>query len=311
MKKSLRLKPILLVGLLGYWVIGLLGCQSKTLQRNSYVMMGTVVEVISPDGRAAEIACAELKRIEDLLSKYKATSEISRLNKLGVLTASPETIYIMKEAKKFWLATAGAFDVTIGPLADIWGFTEKDCRLPDRPEIKQKLRLIGFDKVSIDEVNRMIKFNLPGMKVDLGAIAKGYAVDCAIKKVKEAGIKSCLINAGGDIYCLGDKFGSPWNVAVQDPRSKSFISYLKLKDQAVATSGDYEQYFLKGKKRYFHIFNPKTGYPADSGVIAVTVIARDCLTADALATSIMVLGKEKGLKLAENFPGVEVKICLK
>jgi thiamine biosynthesis lipoprotein len=117
-----------------------------------------------------------------------------------------------------------------------------------------------------------------------------------------------LINAGGDIYCLGDKQGEPWRVAVQDPRGEGFTDYLDLRDKAVATSGDYEQYFLRDDKRYAHVLDPATGYPTDSGVASATVIAPDCLTADALATSALVMGKDRAEALAKKFPGVQIKI---
>jgi thiamine biosynthesis lipoprotein len=154
----------------------------------------------------------------------------------------------------------------------------------------------------------MVELKIPGMKLDLGAIAKGYAVDCAIKRLKGQGIKSCLISAGGQIYCLGTNSGKPWRVAVKDPRNPGLLEKLELKDAAVATSGDYAQYFIKDNKRYSHIMNPKTGCPSESGVASVTVIAPDGLTADALSTAIFVLGKEKGQALANRFPGVKVKI---
>lgn len=289
-------------------IVLLFGCQGRQLYKDSRVMMGTFVEVISTDKKAAAIAFAEIKRIEDLLSKYKPDSEISRLNKAGSLTASTETFYIIEKAKEFWQASDGAFDITVAPLVDLWGFTEKKYYLPKEEEVKNTLNLVGSDKIILHNENNMIEFKTSGMKIDLGAIAKGYAVDCAVKKLKETGIKSCLINAGGQIYALGDKSGVPWKVAIQDPRKKGFIDYLELRDTAVATSGDYEQYFLQDKQRYAHILNPKTGYPADSGVISVTVTAPDGLTADALATAIFVLGKVKGLKLAKEFPGVKVRI---
>ena len=152
----------------------------------------------------------------------------------------------------------------------------------------------------------MVKFKVLGAKIDLGAIAKGFAVDCAIRKLKEQGISSCLINAGGDIYCLGDKSGKPWKVALQNPRQSGLLDHLKLKDRAVATSGDYQQFFIKGSKRYSHILDPRTGYPADRGVISSTVVAPDCLTADALATAIFVIGKDKGSLLAQKFKDVEL-----
>jgi len=273
--------------------------------------MGTFVEVTSFDKKAASIVFAEVKRIENLLSKYNSESEVSRLNNIGKLTVSPETFYIIKKSKEFWQASNGAFDITVAPLVELWGFRDKKYYVPQEEEIKNTLNLVGSDKIILHDSDNMIEFETLGTKIDLGAIAKGYAVDCAVNKLKKAGIKSCLINAGGQIYCLGDKFGQPWKVAIQDPQKDGFIDYLELKNQAVATSGDYEQYFIKENKRYAHIFNPKTGYPAESDVISVTVIAPDGLTADALATAIFVLGKAKGTELAKKFSEVKVKIIEK
>lgn len=301
-------KTILLVTSCLLIVIGLCGCQNQRLYRESRAMMGTFVEVISPDKRAIDIVFAEIKRIEDLLSKYKEDSEVAKLNKLGKLKVSPETFYVIKKAKEFWRVSDGAFDISVGPLADLWGFTEKKYRLPSEQEIKKTLALVGSDKIILQEDEFVIKFGILSMKIDLGAIAKGYAVDCAIKKLKEKGIISCLINAGGDIYCLGDKFGQPWNVAIQNPRGKGLLGYIELKDRGIATSGDYEKYFITHNKRYAHILNPKTGHPENSGVISVTVMAPNCLTADALATAIFVLGKKKGEVLAKNFTEIEVQI---
>ena len=323
----------------------LYGCQSPHLYKDIQVMMGTFVEVVSPYKEAPSIVFDEIKRVENLLSKYKEDSDVAKLNKLGELKVSPDTFYVLQKAKEFWQASDGEFDITVGPLMDLWGFTDKKYRLPKKEEIEKTLKVVGFDKIIFNLVvqesikhfpiplrkslkaiadhayggsrqrregdfldDNVVKFKLSGMKIDLGGIAKGYAVDCAVKRLKEHGIKSCLINAGGQIYCLGDKFGKPWNIAVRGPRNKGFWGYLKLKDKAVATSGDYEQYFLKGNKRYSHILNPKTGYPANSGVISVTVIAPNGLTADALTTSIFVLGKDKGSTLAKKFTDVKVEI---
>jgi len=287
------------------------GCQNKPLYKDTQVMMGTFVEVVSADKRAAGIAFAEIQRIENLLSKYNPRSEVSQLNKLGKLKVSPEAFYIIKKAVWFWQVSDGAFDITVAPLADLWGFTDKKYKLPKDQKIRNVLNLIGSDKIILQDKDNVVKFRIPGIKIDLGAIAKGYAVDCAVKKLKEAGINSCLINAGGQIYCLGDNFGTPWKVAIKNPRGRTFMGYLKLKDKAVATSGDYEQWFFKNNKRYSHIFNPKTGYPADSGIVSVTVIAQDGLTSDALATAILVLGKARGKAITKKFPDIEVKIIEK
>jgi thiamine biosynthesis lipoprotein len=271
-------------------------------------MMGTFVEVVSPDRRAARIVFDELVRIENLLSKYKPQSEISRLNQAGKIEASGDTAYVLRKAKEFWLISNGAFDITVGPLMDLWGFTDKNYRVPGDEEIRAVAPLIGMDKIIFHENRNMVELKTSGMKIDLGAIAKGYAVDCAAARLKEKKVRSCLINAGGDIFCLGDKFGKPWKVAIQDPREDNFLNYIELKDRAVATSGDYRQYFIKNKKRYSHIFNLKTGYPAETGVVSATVVAPDCLTADALATTIFVLGKAKGLELVKKFADVQAKV---
>lgn len=284
------------------------GCQNKTLYKESRIAMGTFVEVTSPDKRAAKIVFDEIARVENLLSKYNPDTEISRLNKSGQVKASAETFFIIQKSVEFWKLSKGGFDITVGPLVDLWGFTQKDYIVPNDKQIKSALRSIGSDKIILNIRDNMIKFKLYGMKIDLGAIAKGYALDCAVKKLKASGINSCLINAGGQIHCLGDKFGAPWNIAIRNPRQKGFGGYLELKDRAVATSGDYEQYFFKKNKRYAHIIDPKTGYPADTGIVSVTVIAPDGLTADALATAIFVLGKVKGEAVAKNIPDVEVKI---
>jgi len=292
-------------------ILGFLcGCQSRqALYKDSRLMMGTFVEVASPDKEAAGIVFSEIARIEGLLSKYNEDSEIARLNKLGELEVSDETLYILRKAREFWQASDGAFDISVGPLVDLWGFTDKKYLVPEEKIIKKTLGLVGTDKIIFNPGNNVIKFKFRGMKIDLGAIAKGYALDRAVRRLRESGVKSCLINAGGNVYCLGDKFGKPWNVAVKDPRRPGFTEYLKLQDGAVATSGDYEQYFMHQEKRYAHIFNPKTGYPAQAGVVCVTVVAPDALTADALATAIFVLGKDKGLKLAERFQDVKIEIA--
>ncbi len=304
----LQIKFLILFSVLCFLYSVLSGCQSRYLYKDSRVMMGTFVEVISPDKEAPNIVFSEIKRIEGLLSKYKGDSEVAKLNTLGKLKVSPDTFYVLQKAKKIWQLSDGAFDITVGPLMDLWGFTDKKYYLPKNEEIKQTLSKVGFDKIIFNIDDNVVEFKVLGMKIDLGAIAKGYAVDCAVRKLKEHQIKSCLINAGGQIYCLGDKFGRPWNVAIREPRNKGFWNYLKLKDKAVATSGDYEQYFMNKGKRYTHIFNPKTGYPSNSGIVSVTVIAPDGLTADALATSVFILGKDKGLKLAKKFNNVDVEI---
>ena len=310
MKRKPRFKIMLLV--MGYWLIvmGLNGCHNQRLYKDNRVLMGTFVEVASPDPRAADIVFAEIERIEGLLSKYKADSEVAELNRLGSLKVSPDTFYIVKRAKEFYSLSDGAFDISVAPLVDLWGFTDKKFAVPQDNKIKATLALIGSDKIILNAGDNVIKFKLSGMKIDLGAIAKGYALDCALKKLKDKSITSCLINAGGQVSCLGDKFGKPWRVAVQNPQGKGVIDYLELVNKSVSTSGDYRQFFSAGAKKYAHILDPKTGYPADSGIVAVTVVAEDGLTADALSTTVFVLGKLKGSALVKRVAGAKIKSIL-
>jgi thiamine biosynthesis lipoprotein len=191
---------------------------------------------------------------------------------------------------------------------DLWGFTKKKFSQPSDEDIQKRLQFVGANKIIFHSYDNVVEFNVPGMEIDLGAIAKGYAVDCSVKALRAAGVSSCLINAGGQIYCLGTNAGKPWRIAIADPRGKEIKKFFDLTDKSVATSGDYEQYFMVGAKRFSHIMDPKTGYPSDSGVISATVIADDGLTADFLSTSLLVMGKRKGTELLKRFPGVRAEI---
>jgi FAD:protein FMN transferase len=278
------------------------------IYRDNRILMGTFWEVVSPSQEAGKIIFAETSRIEQLLSKYIAESEISRLNRLGKLKVSPDTFYIIKKSKEFYQLSQGAFDITIGPLVDLWSFTDQIHRVPSDDEIKAALKLVGSDKIILHEFDNVVEFKLPGMKIDLGAIAKGFALDCAVKKLKENKINSCLINAGGQVYALGDKSGQPWEVAVRGAAKSEIVGVLRLRNQSVSTSADYEQFFAKDGKRYGHILDPKTGYSAESGITSVTIIADNGLDADALSTGVFVLGRESAEGLLSKFPSAKIKI---
>jgi thiamine biosynthesis lipoprotein len=282
---------------------------SQEYATRSRLLMGTFIEVTASDNNAFDIVFNEISRIEKLLSKYRSDSEISKLNKNGKLKVSQDTLKIIMWAKKMFVESNGAFDITVAPAVDLWRKAIKENKLPDAREVIKTKQFIDSNKIAIKEESSEVSFLTDGIEIDLGAIAKGYAVDCAIRKLKASGIKSCLINAGGDIYCLGKRGNRPWKIGIRNPRNPTDISeILELTDTAVATSGDYEQYFIVDNHRYSHIINPKTARPAQSGVISVTVIAPDCLTADALATTIFVLGKVAGQKLADRFKNTKVFI---
>lgn len=278
--------------------------------------MGTFVEITCQDKAAMNAAFEEIKKIENLANKFEPASEISRLNKNGEIRAGPDFLNLIKESKKYYALSGGAFDITVSPLVESWKNKIKEAQekkseglLPAKDELENKLGLVGSDKIFINEDESAVKFARAGMSVDLGGIAKGYAVDKAVLRLKALGINSCLINAGGNIYCLGRKGKRKWHIGIRHPRNPGkIIFYLDLENQAVATSGDYEQYFMNAGKRYSHIINPERGEPVDNGLASVTIIAKDAAAADALSTAVFVLGKEKGQELLGKIDNTEYRI---
>ncbi|MDO9572436.1 MAG: FAD:protein FMN transferase [Candidatus Omnitrophota bacterium] len=315
MAYSKKIRKYLLILLIAGWAITLaykhfsLQIPEKHLYHDNRILMGTFWEVTSPVKEASGIVFTEVARLEQLLSKYNPTSEISILNRTGKLKVSSDTFYIIKKSKEFYQLTDGAFDITIAPLVELWGFSNLKTKVPTTEEINSTLKIIGSDKIILHKNDSVVEFKLPKMKIDLGGIAKGFALDCAIKKLKENKINSCLINAGGQVYALGNKFSSTWKIAIKNPRKPSVLETLELNNQSVSTSGDYEQFFLKDGKRYCHIINSKTGYPVNSGVTSVTIIDDSGLNADALSTAVFTLGEDGVEMLKKKFP--ETKFYIK
>ncbi|OGX42722.1 MAG: hypothetical protein A3H41_01975 [Omnitrophica WOR_2 bacterium RIFCSPLOWO2_02_FULL_45_28] len=298
------------------------GCSLKPYHKETRIMMGTFVEITCQDKAAMNAAFEEIKKIENIANKFEPASEISRLNKNGEIKASADFLNLIKESKKYYALSGGAFDITVSPLVDTWKNKIKEAQekksahlLPAEDELEDKLALVGSDKIFINEQESLIKFTQAplggqaGMSIDLGGIAKGYAVDKAVLRLKGLGINSCLVNAGGNIYCLGRKGKRKWHIGIQHPRNpEKLLFYLDLENQAVATSGDYQQYFIAEGKRYSHIIDPKTGYPVNNGLASVTIIAEDAAAADALSTTVFVLGKEKGRELLDKIGNVQARI---
>ena len=282
--------------------------RAKQLYRDNRLLMGTFWQVSSPNKQASAIVFSEASRIEQLLSKYIPSSEISQLNRSGKLKVSADTFYIIKKSLEFCRLTQGAFDISVAPLVDLWGFTNQKFQVPSDDKIRVVLRLIGSNNIILHEKDNVVEFKIPGMQIDLGAIAKGFALDCAVKKLKENNINSCLINAGGQVYALGDKFGQSWKIAIQGTRKSEIAGTLKLKNKSASTSGNYEQFFLKNGLRYCHIIDPRTGYPAQTQITSVTVVADQGLIADALSTSLFILGKKDAQEVLKKFPTILVKI---
>jgi thiamine biosynthesis lipoprotein len=276
-------------------------------------MMGTYATITIIDGDttranlAMDAAFDEIKRVEELMSRYNESSEVAFLNRAGTnwTALSHDTIYMLKKAEYYSEISNGSFDITCNPLLDLWMVKVKEeGRMPTPEEIEEARELVGYEHLVIDVEGNSARFDKEGMSITLGGIAKGYAIDCACEKLIEAEIKDALVNIGGDMRAVGDKNGVPWEVALQNPRDKSeYITLIKLDNESVTTSGDYERYFFEDGKRVHHIINPKTGYSADE-CISVTVITKNCTDADALSTTVFVMGPERGKALLDEL-GVE------
>jgi len=271
------------------------------------MIMGTVVEisVIPADEEAIKEAFDAIKKVDELMSTYKPESEVSILNRQGENQLSPQTTQIIQEAIKFSEMTEGAFDITCRPLINLWNRAKKEEKIPTLQEIEEAKNLVSYKKIALE--GDLVKFGQPGMEIDLGGIAKGWAVDKAIQALRKREVKAALVNAGGDLYALGRRsLWKKWEVGTQHPRDQEkILTTIEVSDRGVATSGDYRRYFTLEGRRFSHIVDPRTGETVEEVPMSVTVVAPDATTADALATGIFVLGPEEGMKLIESLPGVE------
>jgi len=277
--------------------------------------MGTDVSIaaIGTDAAALDEALiaaeAELRRVEDLMTSWR-DSPLTRMNAAaddGPQKIDPELARLIDQGLAVGELTGGAFDITFASVGKLWDFKAEPPILPSQAEIKTALEAVGYQKVKLDLKASTIDFPR-GTQIGLGGIAKGYGVDRAMAVLLERGIENGIVNAGGDMKVLGTKFGKPWRIAVKHPRERDqVLAMVPLSNTCMVTSGDYERFFEYNGKRYHHILDPRTGYPATGGM-SVTVIAPDAAFADALATGLSVLGHEKGLPIVEGLPRVECLI---
>jgi len=249
--------------------------------------------------QAVSAAFDEFKRADAMMSIHRADSELARINAVAATNAvvvSPELFAVLQLAQDISTQTDGAFDITIRPLADLWGFIWKQHRLPDDKELQRTLPLVSFHHVQLDPGHRTVRFLTNGISLDLGGIGKGVAVDWAIEKLCSRGVTNAMVKAGGDLRVIGTPPGEAhWVVQLEDPSKEGRRVSIPLRDAALSTSGNYENYFEVNGRRYSHILNPRTGLPVE-GIAACTVIAPTCAEADAWATALFVCGVENSLE---------------
>ncbi len=260
--------------------------------------------------RLSAAALGEIRAVERLMSIYEPESDVGRLNRNAPgeeLAIDARTSEVLTAAIESSRLSGGAFNMCILPAERLWGFKTGHARRVPPAERVEIPAGDGSDiSLRVADGRHFARFLKEGTKIDLGGIAAGYAVDRAIKVLREMNARGALVDIGGDCYCMGTSAGgTPWRVGVRHPRGGGALTVLELSDRAVATSGDYEDFFVESGKRYSHIFDPRTGRPAESDVMSATVISRSCSTADALATALVVLGKDEGLQLVRRLPSTE------
>lgn len=278
--------------------------------------MGTRMQILvyttDESGARAAIAdaFAELTRLEQVLSEWIATSEVSRVN-LGAGSApvrvGPDTLTVVTAGKEAAQLTGGGFAMTWLALGGLWKIPPakgEAPRVPAKADVDRVLPLIGDAAIVVDATASTVQLPKGGMAIGVGAIGKGYAMDRVVELLAGRGFKNVLVSAGGDVVARGTKGPKAWSVGIQDPRGPGYFAVLNLMDQAISTAGDYERYFEVGGIRYHHILDPRTGFPA-RGVRSVTVIADKGLLTDGLDTGIFVMGREAGMKLIEDDPRLE------
>lgn len=253
---------------------------------------------------AVEAGIAEIQRLDDLLSTGKETSEIAQINQNGGGVLSEDTEYLVKRALEVYQCTKGAFDISIYPVMQLWGFTTGNFAVPSESDLTAKLALVDAGKITLSEENGQTSISLPeGMEIDLGGIAKGYTSGRVMDIMKNYGIESAVINLGGNAQVLGNKTdGSQWKVGIQDPNdTDGYLGGVSVTDKAIITSGGYERYFVDEATgvKYHHIIDPKNGYSANNGLISVTIVSADSTLADALSTSLFVLGTQDAITYCE------------
>jgi thiamine biosynthesis lipoprotein len=275
--------------------------------------MGTIVDmkVWTTDDAGARAAMdkafAEIGRLEGLMTTWREDSDVSRVNAaagVAPVEVSRETFECIRRSLEFSRLSGGAFDITFYALKGLWKFDEdREAKLPDPKEVRRRIALIDWRKVKLDEKKRTVFLQKKGMRINLGGIAKGYAVDRAAAVIRAAGFHDSIVQAGGDLMLSGSKSGRPWQAGIRDPRAErdTYFAIAPVQDHAFSTAGDYERFFFVDGKRYHHIIDPKTGYPA-TAARSVTIWAKDALTADGLDDAVLILGPTKGLALIESIP---------
>lgn len=279
----------------------LTGCSAESSPepvQGTFFAMDTVMDfTIYGESGLIDQSESLIASLESLVSVTDANSELYAINQTGSGTLTGKASSLMEQALEICRRTDGALDLSIYPIVRAWGFTTGSYQVPDEAEIQALLPLVDYRKIQYDAATGTV--TLPeGMEIDLGSVAKGYAGQLAAQMLREHGVQSALLNLGGNVQTVGAKpDGSPWQIGIKDPQGEDAMMVLSVEDQAVVTSGGYERYFEQDGQAYWHIMDPSTGHPADSGLISVTIVGDEGVVCDGLSTALFVMGLEKAADL--------------
>ena len=311
MNKTIR-NNIIWIVLLVVGTVWVLSKNQKSLEYHKIqgTIFGTIYAITyQSELNIQEDVDKELKRFDYSLSPFKEQSIISKVNRNEEVELDSLFINVLKRSLEVSESTKGAFDVTISPLINAWGFGFKKGEFPDSTQVETLLAQTGYQNIKI--VDGTIVKEIPELTINCSAIAKGYAVDIIGDLLESKGITNYMIDIGGEILAKGENSkGEPWRIGVNKPiddelsQNQELQLIINLTNKALATSGNYRNFYIKDGKKYAHTINPKTGYPVQHNILSATVIADDCMTADAYATAFMVMGLEDSLQLIETLPNI-------
>jgi len=288
--------------------------EEKPVTKTNF-MLDTLVSIqaFGPDASdTIEKAFARIDDIEKKMTSKADFSEVISINELAgrdFYKVSPDTFFVIKKGLYFSNLSEGKFDITVGPLVKLWGIGTEHARVPSKAEISKILPLVDYRQIELDEKNNSVFLKRPGMSIELGGIAKGYAADEAVKVLRQNGVKHGTVDLGGNIIVIGTKpDGKLWKIGIQNPFFKtrgSIVATVEVADKTLVTSGPYERYIEKDGKIYHHILDTRTGFPVENELMSVTIIAESSIDADALSTTVFAMGLEEGMDFVESIENID------
>lgn len=281
-----------------FLLTGCSGAPAQEPETATFFAMDTAMDfTVYGDAALLDEAETLIGSLEEQVSVTDEHSDIYAIDHTGSGSLSGNAAELMEQALELCRRTGGALDISVYPIVRAWGFTTGGYQVPDEETIQSLLPLVDYTQIQYDAATGVVA--LPeGMEIDLGSVAKGYAGQLAAQMLREHGVQSALLNLGGNVQTVGAKpDGSPWQIGIKDPQGEDAMMVLSVEDQAVVTSGGYERYFEQDGQTYWHIMDPSTGHPADSGLISVTIVGDESVVCDGLSTALFVMGLEKAADL--------------